>query len=83
MQCVFSNDLNTLVETVARVLSSPSEVSPLTPDWIIVPNQDTGRWLQIQLTDRLGSLSNTQMHFDERHIPARLAFFYRLVKSFK
>ena len=61
MQCVFSNDLNTLVETVARVLSSPSEVSPLTPDWIIVPNQDTGRWLQIQLTDRLGSLSNTQM----------------------
>ena len=60
MQCVYSNDLNTLVETVARVLSAESFTSPLTPDWLIVPNQDTGRWLQLQLTDRLGCLANTK-----------------------
>lgn len=61
MQCVFSNDLNTLVETVASVLSAESFRSPLAPDWLIVPNQDTGRWLQIELTDRLGSLANTKV----------------------
>ena len=61
MQCVFSNDLNTLVETVAGVLSAESFKSPLAPDWLIVPNQDTGRWLQIELTDRLGSLANTKV----------------------
>ena len=61
MQCVFSNDLNTLVETVAGVLSAESFKSPLAPDWLIVPNQDTGRWLQIKLTDRLGSLANTKV----------------------
>ena len=61
MQRVFSNDLNTLVETVANVLSAESYASPLAPDWLIVPNQDTGRWLQIKLTDRLGSLANTEV----------------------
>ena len=61
MQCVFSNDLNTLVETVAGVLSAESFRSPLSPDWLIVPNQDTGRWLQIELTNRLGSLANTKV----------------------
>ena len=61
MQCVFSNDLNTLVETVAGVLSAESFTSPLAPDWLVVPNQDTGRWLQIELTDRLGSLANTKV----------------------
>ncbi len=60
MQYVYSNDLNTLVETVAGVLSAESFTSPLTPDWLIVPNQDTGRWLQLQLTDRLGCLANTK-----------------------
>ena len=61
MQLVFSNDLNTLVETVANVLSAESFRSPLAPDWLVVPNQDTGRWLQIELTDRLGSLANTKV----------------------
>ena len=61
MQCVFSNDLNTLVETVVNVLSAESFRSPLAPDWLIVPNQDTGRWLQIELTDRMGSLANTKV----------------------
>ena len=61
MQLVFSNDLNTLVETVANVLSAESYTSPLAPDWLIIPNQDTGRWLQIKLTDRLGSLANTKV----------------------
>jgi exonuclease V gamma subunit len=61
MRCVFSNDLNTLVETVAGVLSAESFRSPLSPDWLIVPNQDTGRWLQIELTNRLGSLANTKV----------------------
>ncbi|RZO74909.1 MAG: hypothetical protein EVA61_03955, partial [Litorivicinaceae bacterium] len=61
MQLVFSNDLNTLVESVANILSAESYSSPLAPDWLIVPNQDTGRWLQIELTDRLGSLANTKV----------------------
>jgi len=61
MQCVFSNDLNTLVETAAGVLSAESFRSPLSPDWLIVPNQDTGRWLQIELTNRLGTLANTKV----------------------
>ena len=61
MQSIFSNDLNTLVDTTAGVLSAESFRSPLAPDWLIVPNQDTGRWLQIKLTDRLGSLANTKV----------------------
>ena len=61
MQLVFSNDLNTLVESVANILSAESYSSPLAPDWLIVPNQDTGRWLQIELTERLGSLANTKV----------------------
>ena len=61
MQNIFSNDLNTLVDTAAGVLSAESFRSPLAPDWLIVPNQDTGRWLQIELTDRLGSLANTKV----------------------
>ena len=61
MQSIFSNDLNTLVDTTAGVLSAESFRSPLTPDWLIVPNQDTGRWLQIKLTDRLGSFANTKV----------------------
>ena len=58
---IFSNDLNILVDTAAGVLSAESFRSPLAPDWLIVPNQDTGRWLQIKLTDRLGSLANTKV----------------------
>ena len=61
MQSIFSNDLNILVDTAAGVLSAESFRSPLAPDWLIVPNQDTGRWLQIKLTDRLGSLANTKV----------------------
>ena len=61
MQNIFSNDLNTLVDTAAGVLSAESFRSPLAPDWLIVPNHDTGRWLQIELTDRLGSLANTKV----------------------
>ena len=61
MQSIFSNDLNTLVDTAAGVLSAESFRSPLAPDWLIVPNHDTGRWLQIELTDRLGSLANTKV----------------------
>ena len=61
MQSIFSNDLNTLVDTAAGVLSAESFRSPLAPDWLIVPNHDTGRWLQIELTDRLGCLANTKV----------------------
>ena len=61
MQSIFSNDLNTLVDTAAGVLAAESFRSPLSPDWLIVPNQDTGRWLQIELTNRLGSLANTKV----------------------
>ena len=42
-------------------------------------NEFKSNEMQIHPTSR----ANTQMHFDKRHIPARLAFFYRLVKSFK
>jgi Exonuclease V gamma subunit len=54
MQCVLANDLNALVESTAGVLSAERFESPLTEDWLIVPNQDTGRWLLQQLTDILG-----------------------------
>ena len=62
MQNIFSNDLNTLVDTAAGVLSAESFRSPLAPDWLIVPNQDTGRWLQIELTESSGKFSQHQSH---------------------
>ena len=47
-----------LVETV-RTSSRPRVI--VTTGWLIIPNQDTGRWLQIKLTERLGSLANTKV----------------------
>ena len=61
MQCVLANDLNALVASTAGVLSAERFESPLTEDWLIVPNQDTGRWLLQQLTDILGGVINTRV----------------------
>ena len=60
MQLVFSNDLNTLVETVANVPSS--RAARTTSSGLVDYSKSRhGRWLQIKLTDRLGSLANTKV----------------------
>ena len=61
MQFIFSNNLQSLVESTANILSADSSDSPLAEDWLVVPNQDTGRWMQIQLSERLGGLANTRV----------------------
>ena len=61
MQCVLANDLDALLTTTAGVLSAERFESPLTEDWLIVPNQDTGRWLVQHLTTTLGGVINTRV----------------------
>ena len=61
MNIVFSNSLNELVRAAANILKGERFDSPLAQDWIVVPNQDTGRWLQTKLTDQLGALINTRI----------------------
>jgi exonuclease V gamma subunit len=61
MQCVFSNHLSELLKTVQNLLAAERFDSPLAEDWLVVPNQDTGRWLQMQLASQLGGLVNTRI----------------------
>lgn len=61
MQCLLANDLDQLVQSTAGILSAERFESPLAEDWLIVPNQDTGRWLVQQLTESLGGVVNTRV----------------------
>lgn len=60
MQSIVSNDLTLLRESLAARLADMTGLSPLQEDWIIVPNRDTGRWLQTHLVTELGGLANTR-----------------------
>ncbi len=60
MQIIISNSHAALTQSLTEILAIPHHESPLDEDWILVPNRDAGRWLQVHLTETLGTLANVR-----------------------
>lgn len=58
---VKSDHLGSLAEEFAEQLSGLNGRDPLQPVPVIVPNQDMGRWLTIQLAEQMGIAMNLEM----------------------
>ncbi len=52
-----SNRLETLIDLLSTVVQYPPQ-SVLEPERIIIPSQGMGRWVSLQLTDRIGISAN-------------------------
>ena len=49
------------MHAVSAILRAPSGYPPLVEDWIIVPNRDTGRALELAIAGANGGLANTRL----------------------
>lgn len=61
MQRFESPSLTQIMHAVAAILRAPSGDSALVEDWIIVPNRDTGRALELAIASANGGLANTRL----------------------
>ncbi|VAX06960.1 Exodeoxyribonuclease V gamma chain [hydrothermal vent metagenome] len=68
-----SNRLEQLVDLLAAVTSEPLE-SPLTPETIVVQHPGMGRWLSLQLANRLGICANI-------HFPLPAGFIWDIFRN--
>ncbi len=61
MQRFESPSLTQIMHAVSAILRAPSGYPPLVEDWIIVPNRDTGRALELAIAGANGGLANTRL----------------------